>query len=573
MKNFLLLLALSFIGFKNGNTQNCQTGESEVIVKIIADNFPNEISWNLKDQSNNIIASGTYIGDTLCIPNSQCVTFTIYDSFGDGICCAYGVGSYTVYLNGNQIVSGGNYTSYESTSFNCPPGASCSDAIIVTNGSYTAPGNDYWYSFTPSATGMYLISTCVPSNTCNTKIWVYDHCNNLVWNNTNQGTIYYDDNAGNCILNQQLAQVSAALLAGSTYIIRIGSDNAQCTSAIDFFIQYDGPITGCTNPTACNYNPLATISDGSCLYWPDVNCPAGPDLLVVQSAFENSLVLDQVNATNCWVQESCLRGYGMRTIIRFTTHIKNIGSTDYYIGSPANNPGQFSYTNCHNHAHYEGYAEYVLYKNNGQSVPIGFKNGFCVLDLECSGGGTAQYGCGNQGITAGCGDIYSSGLDCQWIDITDVQDGPYVLAIKVNWDQSPDALGRYESDYLNNWAQVCINIHTNAQGGKYFTLNSTCAPYVDCAGTPYGNAILDCNGNCNGGTLMGDLNTDLAQNNTDAQSYISGILNSSITPSTCNDLNADNKITVWDAALLTNCSRNSTPYNGYCTFPYGVYNT
>jgi hypothetical protein len=53
----------------------------------------------------------------------------------------------------------------------------------------------------------------------------------------------------------------------------------------------------------------------------------------------------------------------------------------------------------------------LLYDQLGNPMPqIGFKNGFCVLDLECSGGGTAKYGCGNMGITAGCGDIYSSGL-------------------------------------------------------------------------------------------------------------------------------------------------------------------
>ncbi len=31
-----------------------------------------------------------------------------------------------------------------------------------------------------------------------------------------------------------------------------------------------------------------------------------------------------------------------------------------------------------------------------------------------------RYNCGNMGITAGCSDIYSSALDCQWIDVTDL---------------------------------------------------------------------------------------------------------------------------------------------------------
>ncbi|MBX7095730.1 MAG: T9SS type A sorting domain-containing protein [Flavobacteriales bacterium] len=571
MKKLLLLFSALFLS--HTMYAQCGPGQSEVLIHITPDNYPNEISWKLTDQSNVVIAQGTYIGDTLCIPTSQCVTFTMYDSFGDGICCGYGNGSYSVTLDGILVASGGQYATQDATSFNCAPGTTCGDAIVVDTLSYTAPGNDYWYSFTPPVSGMYLISTCVPTNTCDTKIWVYDHCNNLVWNNTNQGTIYYDDNAGNCGINAQLAQVSAALDPSQTYYIRIGSNNALCGGPIDFFIDYVGPITGCTDPTACNYNPLATVSDGSCLYWPDVNCPAGPDLSVVQSELESSMYWDQVIATNCWVQESCLRGYGTRDIIRFTTHIKNEGAMDYFIGNPTNQPNQFTNTNCHGHWHYEGYAEYVLYKTTGQTVPIGFKNGFCVLDLECSGGGTAQYGCGNMGISHGCGDIYSAGLDCQWIDITDVTPGDYILAVKVNWDQSPDALGRVETDFTNNWAQVCINIYIDAFGHKNFTIDTQCDPYTDCAGVPYGNTQIDCNGVCGGSALMGDLNVDNQQTTNDSQLYVDGILNNTLTAQTCNDLNADGHLSVFDAALMTNCDNHATNYNGLCFFPHGVLNT
>ena len=64
------------------------------------------------------------------------------------------------------------------------------------------------------------------------------------------------------------------------------------------------------------------------------------------------------------------------------------------------------------------------------------------MDLECSGGGSFQYGCGNMGISSGCGDIYDASLDCQWIDVTNVPAGDYTLVVRVNWDRSPDALGR-----------------------------------------------------------------------------------------------------------------------------------
>ena len=67
----------------------------------------------------------------------------------------------------------------------------------------------------------------------------------------------------------------------------------------------------------------------------------------------------------CPVVEGCLKGYENRKVIRFSTKIDNIGNRDYYIGDPYNNPDQFSFTNCHGHPHYDGYAEYILFNNDG----------------------------------------------------------------------------------------------------------------------------------------------------------------------------------------------------------------
>jgi len=72
---------------------------------------------------------------------------------------------------------------------------------------------------------------------------------------------------------------------------------------------------------------------------------------------------------------------GLRDIVRFETAIENIGNTDYIIGKPTDKPDAFSDDNCHEHWHQLGYAEYLLYAGAGDPEPIGFKNGFCVLDL------------------------------------------------------------------------------------------------------------------------------------------------------------------------------------------------
>lgn len=494
--------------------------------------------------------------------------FTMHDAYGDGICCNYGNGHYSVLLDGVEVGSGGQYTTSESTIIGCGPGTYCQNPLPVTNGTHTAPHNNTYYEYTCPQTGIYEITTCGISD-CDTKVWVYGQCNSQSSAQTNVGTLFYDDDDGGCGTQ---ARVEGYFAAGTTYIIRIGLDTAGTCSAdtINFAINFLGEITGCMSANACNYNPLATIP-GQCYFYPDPNCPAGPDLMIDQPAIVNSLQMRTEVAANCMVEEGCMTGYGSRTVLAFDTHIKNIGQTDYYIGNPSSNPSQFTFNNCHGHAHYEGYAEYVLYKPDGTAIPIGQKNGFCVLDLECNGGGSAQYGCGNMGISHGCGDIYSNGLDCQWIDVTTVDTGEYVLAVKVNWDQSPDALGRYEMGYDNNWGQVCIRLTMDVNGTRGFEILPNCNPYHDCLGVPFGTAEMDCEGNCNGGAVKGDLNADHAVTTTDAVLYIDGILDGSLAASLCKDISADGLITVWDAGLANNCMLNG-PNNNNCNFPNSVTN-
>lgn len=552
----------------------CTGGQSEVVVSITPDNYPNEVSWQLQnEQTGIVIASGNSAGsagNTICILNNTCYKFTIFDSYGDGICCSYGNGSYTVTVNGATVATGGDYDDFESTYFNCPPGYSCNSALPAALGTQATNSNNFWYTFTPDSTGTYEISTC-GQNSCDTKIWVYDHCLGLTYDNTNIGTVFFDDNGGGC---NQLARVTAYLAAGTTYYIRIGTNSGNCTGAINWTLNYMGPVVGCTDPTACNYNPLATVSDNSCIYPGDPLCPNAPDLLVVPDAFINSLQIGTVNTNdNCLIEEGCVSGYGLRQIIEFTTHIKNIGEEDYYIGVPSGNNPQFTYGNCHGHWHYEGYAQYLLYDYAGNSLPVGYKNGFCVLDLECSGGGSGQYGCGNMGISAGCGDIYGSGLMCQWVDMTDIDTGNYVLVIKVNWDQSPDALGRVESDFSNNYAKACIRFNRDAQGNPSFILLPNCPDIVDCNGTPFGNAQSDCSGDCGGVLKHGDMDADTLQETQDAQLYINGILPHNIAVSSCKDLNNDGSISLYDAALINNCALHGQSFNDKCNFPRGIVNT
>lgn len=573
----LLILLAGFVSLSGFQLYaQCPPGQIEVEVTIVPDNYPNETSWELKDGQGTILASGmNAMGGIVCVSDTACLDFTITDAYGDGICCNFGNGSYTVTYGGNVVATGGNFQFSETTFFGfCAPGSGCAFADTISEGTFVAPNADYWYLFIPDSTGTYLISTCT-GNTCDTKIWVYDHCQGLVFDNTNAGTIFYNDNE--CGFQ---AEVTGYFGAGDPYYIRIGDNNNACNGPINWSLSYAGPVVGCTDTSACNYNPLAQVTD-TCYYLGDSLCPNGPDLIVLSSELESSLQVDVINqADPCMVAEGCLVDYGRRDIIRFTTWIKNIGNQDYFIGDPTDNPQQFQFDNCHNHYHYDGYAEYVLYDTASQPLPIGFKNGFCVIDLECSGGGTPKYSCNNMGISAGCGDIYAANLQCQWIDITNVPSGRYTLVVRTNWDQSPDALGRYELDYSNNWAQVCFYLQKDTVNFNHtVTLEPNCPPVTDCTGQPFGSAVYDCEGTCNGTALHGDLDVNLAQEVADGQLYVSGILGTGNAIADCSDLNQDQEITVSDAALITACAirGDSFPIPGggwedYCEFPTSITN-
>jgi len=562
----------------------CPPNQVEITIEIMTDGYGYESSWQLSYANGSIIGGGgvnpTYANATLttqtfCVSAEACLKFEMYDSFGDGMCCGYGNGYYNILMDGDLIATGGSFTNYRLEMFNCPPGVTCSTALTVSEGIHVAPATDTWYSFTPSENGTYGILAC--DNTCDTKIWVYDYCQGLVPVEDNIATIYYDDEQGGC--GPQAMLNSLLLEAGTEYWIRIGSHEGDCTGAINWELVYNGPITGCIDPLACNFNPLATAQGGECYFIGDPECPDGPDLVLDEPMLAQSIYLSSLTTTSndCRIDEGCLGGYGYRDIMRFTTRIYNIGSTDYYIGNPGTNPDQFDLVNCHNHTHYVGYAAYRLFDQNGVEIPIGFKNGFCVLDLECNGGGTAQYGCSNMGISAGCGDIYDSGLDCQFIDLTDIDTGLYTFVNTTNWDQSPDALGRQELTYSNNWAQVCIYIGRDDNGALYVEQQEDCEAYVDCAGEIFGNSQPDCTGDCGGAVLRGDLNVDAQQNTVDAQQYVAHILADDITSQPCNDLNADGEIDTYDAALLNDCAlaidlHPTGSNHSHCNFPYGLTN-
>jgi len=95
-----------------------QPTPSCIQVKIHTDKFGQETSWVLTDVDRNVevgsVPEDTYganeeVTQDFCGLESGKYTFTIRDKYGDGMCCGNGQGKYRVFLNGRQIILGGNF--------------------------------------------------------------------------------------------------------------------------------------------------------------------------------------------------------------------------------------------------------------------------------------------------------------------------------------------------------------------------------------------------------------------------------------------------------------------------------
>ncbi len=107
-----------------GTGGDCASGD--ITLSLTFDNFPQETSWTLTDASGTVVASESYstanpdgstVTETISGLAAGTYTFTISDSFGDGICCGFGNGSYTLSSAAGEIVSGGDFGNSETTDF------------------------------------------------------------------------------------------------------------------------------------------------------------------------------------------------------------------------------------------------------------------------------------------------------------------------------------------------------------------------------------------------------------------------------------------------------------------------
>lgn len=162
---------------------------TEVIFTLIPDNYGSETTWEFVNSAGDILYSGgpyqnnnnTPIIQTFTLTEEDCYTFTIYDSWGDGICCDYGEGSYTLETaDGTIIFEGGEFGSAESTTF--------SNSEVLNTSNFLFESQITMYP-NPS-TGLVNIANATGNNL---KYEVYSMLGQLIVKGNNQNTTFAFD--------------------------------------------------------------------------------------------------------------------------------------------------------------------------------------------------------------------------------------------------------------------------------------------------------------------------------------------------------------------------------------------
>jgi subtilisin-like proprotein convertase family protein len=191
-----------------------------------------------------------------------------------------------------------------------------------------------------------------------------------------------------------------------------------------------------------------------------------PDL--VPEIFDVTVGVSNVDAAD--VAEGCAGGTTNRRLVRFGLRTRNVGNTDLFFGDPQcpncfDNPGDqcgnslFHCGPAHGHPHFESFSDADILDSNGVVVAQGHKAGFCLIDVECAA--PRFQSCNFQGISAGCNDVYGSGLPCQYVDITDVNLPPATYRLRVRLD--PDGVIT-ETSEGNNAVEVPLQLGGPAPG-------------------------------------------------------------------------------------------------------------
>ena len=160
----------------NGDEENIEVIASQtnvhtdIMVNIVTDQYGSETTWSISDDNTTYMSGGPYADNTTTqptvigsIPPNNCVTFTIEDTYGDGMDAGFGSGSYTITDGlGNVIATGGQFGFKEDIKFetgNFTVGINeVTTTEAIDNRIFDILGREWKCDFIDLPKGMYIIN-------------------------------------------------------------------------------------------------------------------------------------------------------------------------------------------------------------------------------------------------------------------------------------------------------------------------------------------------------------------------------------------------------------------------------
>ncbi|KPZ61702.1 endonuclease [Pseudoalteromonas sp. P1-7a] len=156
--------------------------DHSLTLTLNTDNYGSETSWVINNSQGSGIANGSGYASNTQYNEQVCLTDGTYslvmsDSYGDGMCCNVGNGSYSLTYGSTELASGASFSSTDSTTFELGSGS----------------GGDTGGGTNPTPTGYYVTTQGLSGYALKTELY------NIIKNHSSQGYSaiwnFYDSSA------------------------------------------------------------------------------------------------------------------------------------------------------------------------------------------------------------------------------------------------------------------------------------------------------------------------------------------------------------------------------------------
>jgi hypothetical protein len=208
----------------------------------------------------------------------------------------------------------------------------------------------------------------------------------------------------------------------------------------------------CTSAAQCHPGQTCCLSGllGSCESVPaDGVCPtADLALMTTQEtlgfSLEQRIFSPETSAADaCAIEKGCVGGPGLRHLLRFSIEVENQGAADLLIGDPETSD-RFVTAACDGRPYLPNYLSYQLVDIAGREVQGA--SGHAQARQDLPPGFSPRFNCEFWGLWSGFAETFfpnapqdaddPAAVDCQWIDVTGVAEGDYVLRVRVDPDNT-----------------------------------------------------------------------------------------------------------------------------------------